>query len=249
MALLCIHSLATTGMVGLRPFLAVWPDQLLPVPSLLLNAPGNHPGCRRHATPLAEHLEDVLAIVEAPVDVFVGYLADAEQIRIVLSAVRRHRSRVRRLIVDPVCGDQGRAYVHPDLLAAWPALIAEAELALPNSTELALLSGGDASHALTRWIRRFPGVDTLVTGVVGPTATIGTELHRGGRPTFSVVQPYRPGHYRGTGDAFAALLLRDHLCRNLPIEDAIRRATSGVLQAIDQAAARRSEDLVLGRED
>jgi pyridoxal/pyridoxine/pyridoxamine kinase len=96
MNLVCLHSLASTGMVGLRPFLRIWGEDLRPVPTLLLNAPGDHPACRRFDLPLA-HFESVLALEEEPVAVFVGYLASAAQLAEVVGVLDRHPARIARV--------------------------------------------------------------------------------------------------------------------------------------------------------
>jgi pyridoxal/pyridoxine/pyridoxamine kinase len=249
MNLVCLHSLASAGMVGLRPFLRIWGEELRPVPTLLLNAPGDHPHCRRFGLPLAAHFESVLALDDEPVAVFVGYLASDTQLTEVVGVLDRHPKRIARVIVDPVSGDQGRAYVAPDLIAAWPQLLERADLAFPNATELSLIVPGGPHDAIDRWRDRFPRLDTIVTGVPVGGHSLRSVLHRPGRPAFWVDHLRRPGHYRGTGDAFAAVCLHEHLARHIPLEPAIAIAASRVSRGIDRAAARGMADLCLDSQD
>ena len=149
--IVCIHSLTAHGVVGLKSFLARLGEAALPVPSLLLSGPGNMPGCRRFDTDLAGLLDSTLAALSARGEraaVFVGYLANAGQVAIVEELLDRHRGVVSAVVVDPVSGDDGRAYVSAELIAAWPRLLARATWALPNLTEVELFTGQTGGRRL-----------------------------------------------------------------------------------------------------
>jgi hypothetical protein len=138
------------------------------------------------------HFESVLALDDAPVAVFVGYLASDTQLTEVVGVLDRHPKRIARVIVDPVSGDQGRAYVAPELIAAWPQLLERADLAFPNATELSLIVPGGPHDAVDRWRDRFPRLETIVTGVPVGDHSLRSILHRPGRPASGQKNNGRP---------------------------------------------------------
>lgn len=246
MRLLCIHSLTAHGIVGMKPFLAAWGERCLPVPSVVLSGPGNMPGVERMPTDLARLLDSTLAAVAARrerVAVFVGYLAHAGQVEAVEACLERWDEPVAALTVDPVCGDDGRAYVEAPLVAAWPRLLDRAAVALPNQTELSLLTGASGEQAVTRWRERFPRMTTVVTGVPAGD-DIETRVLAGDK-VYRLAQRRRPGHFSGTGDHFAAWWLREVHLRGASVEAAALAASEAVGRAIDTAMAGGSRDLPL----
>ena len=238
------------GMVGMKPFLAVWGAQCLPVPSVVLSGPGNMPGVQRMTVEVGRLLDATLAAVEARrerVLVFFGYLADAGQVDEVIACLNRRANAVAALVVDPVCGDAGRAYVEAPLVSAWPRLIARAAVALPNQTELELLTGATGATALARWRERFPGLTTIVTGLATENE-IETQVHADER-VYRLTQPRRPGHFSGTGDAFAAHWLRAWHVRGFSAPAAARVAAEAVGRAIDAAIAAGTTELPVDERD
>jgi pyridoxine kinase len=235
----------------LKPFLAVLDKACLPVPSLLLNGPGNMPGCVRFDYDFAGLLEGTLSAAAARderVVVFVGYLARAAQVTIVLEAIARHRAQISAIVVDPVSGDEGRAYVHADLIAAWPALLAIADWALPNVTEAALFSGvvNDNEAAVAALRTRFPRPGLVVTGWE-EGEQVGTRcLLPEGETHFSHRRINR--RFNGTGDLFAALWVERFFLKQTKAAEATKHAAEGVLGALDAAVETGSADVVVVRQ-
>lgn len=246
MRLICVHSLTAHGTVGLKPFLAAWGERCLPVPSVVLSGPGNMAGCQRMPTELGRLLDSTLAEVAArgeQVCVFIGYLANEAQVDEVCTCLDRHAAVVHTVIVDPVSGDDGKAYVAPALLAAWPRLLERATVVLPNLTEIELLTGRWGEDAIAAWRTLFPAATTLVTGVPA-----GEEIETwviSGDTTQRVRQVRRPGRFSGTGDLFAALWVRDVLVHGSEPLEAARTASAAVGQAIDVAVAVGGQELPL----
>lgn len=236
--LVCIHSLTAHGEVGLKPFIAHLGAAVAAVPSLLLTGPGNMPGCRRFATELGSLLDGTLAAYatqEEKVWLFVGYLAHAGQVDLIERALADHAASITGLLVDPICGDNGRAYVAPELLAAWPRLLARAEWAFPNLTEVELLTGLHGDDAVAEWRRRHPRQHLIVTGwPLGDR--IGTRFYAPDGTLTEQVQPLITGHGSGTGDLFAAIWLREWLLRQASPVQAMMTAANAVLQDRQQAA-------------
>lgn len=212
--ILCIHSFTAHGVVGLKPFLSVLGDAVIPVPSLLLTGPGNMPGCRRLDYDFESMLDGAL---QAAADdgerlvVFVGYLARAGQVETIRALLTRHRAAVSCIVVDPVSGDNGRPYVAPELLAAWPALLAEAAWALPNLTEVELLTNRKGDAAVDAFRERFPALRLVVTGWPAGDG-IETRLYDNGESARHR-QRRVAGHHNGTGDLFAAVWMREVFLR------------------------------------
>ena len=232
--IVCIHSLTAHGVVGLKPFLARLGDAALPVPSLLLSGPGNMPGCRRFDTDLAGLLDSTLAALGSRGEravVFVGYLANAGQVAVVEDMLDRHRGVVSAVVVDPVSGDDGRAYVSAELIAAWPRLLARATWALPNLTEVELFTGhmGEAGVAALR--ARWPELKLIVTGWPAGDDVV-TRLYDGPGEGVDHRHARVAGSPSGTGDLFAAEWMREVFLRGTPPEAAMGRAAEAVARAL-----------------
>jgi len=236
--MVCVHSLAAHGNVGLKPFLSVWGGAVAPVPSLLLTGPGDMPGCRRFDTDVAGMLDGTLAAAVARGEhpaVFVGYLASATQVEAIGDVLDSYKGKIGGLIVDPVSGDHGRAYVAPDLIAAWPRLLQRAVVALPNVTEVELLteaSGGDAVDVLRT---RFPQLRLIVTGWIEGDHTVTRYYHPDGEVSVhgqrTVLAPWQ-----GAGDLFAALWTYQTLVQGDSPALAMRAAAAGVASALRSRA-------------
>ena len=244
--IICIHSFTVHGMVGLKPFINALGARCLPVPSLLLTGPGNMPGVRRVEPDFATLLEGTLAACAARAErvvLFCGYLAHAGQIDTVLAACERYQDLIIERVIDPVSGDEGRAYVAPDLIAAWPRLLAVSDWALPNRTELALLSGQTDATAWNEWRASFPRLSLVVTSWEETETSVTTRmLHRDQEQSFK--HERMPGRYSGSGDLFAAQWISArHLAGFDPVR-AVQAATAEVQAAILQARDRGTQDLV-----
>ena len=232
--IVCIHSLTAHGVVGLKPFLARLGEAALPVPSVLLSGPGNMPGCRRFDTDLAGLLDSTLAAVAARGEravVFVGYLANAGQVAIVEELLDRHCGVVSAVVVDPVSGDDGRAYVSAELIAAWPRLLARATWALPNLTEVELFTGQTGEAAVAALRERLPHLGLVVTGWPAGDEVV-TRLYEGTGDPVEHRQERVAGSTSGTGDLFAAEWMREVFLRGAMPAVAMARAAEAVARAL-----------------
>lgn len=242
--LVCVHSLAAHGAVGVKPFLVHWGAAVAPVPSLLLTGPADMAGCRRVPSDLGELLDGTLDAARARGErpwLFVGYLASAGQVDVVDDALARHHDAVAGLVVDPVCGDDGRAYVSHDLVAAWPRLLARAAIALPNVTEVELLTGaaGDAGIATLR--ARHPRLELVVTGASDGGAVVTRAFAPGDGGVVEHRHARVPGRTQGAGDLFAAVWCHARLIEGDTAARCLERAATAVATALRaEADARRS---------
>lgn len=208
--LLIVHSLPAWGGAGLAVMLAVLGTQGAALPSVLLSATADFDDVRRWPQPVVEQLEAAWAFHHRrgrTPDIFIGYLADAAQAQAVAEWLCARRARIGVVHVDPICGDEGRAYVPQTLVDAWLSVLAQADVAFPNLTEWTLLAraaGRDAGDA--GWV-----------GVASPATVIVTSCRQGeawgNRLLQSGVDRFVPAtrvdvRLRGTGDLFAACCLR-----------------------------------------
>ncbi|MGJ3242401.1 MAG: hypothetical protein ACFE0O_05530 [Opitutales bacterium] len=241
--IICVQSLPAIGVAGLKAVLPVLGEHAIPVPSVILSGFGSHPRTRRFAAPLADNLEAVaarLADEGQSAVLHVGYLAGPDQIDEIRDLLDRHRSVFTWLSVDPVCGDGGRLYVDAAMPAAWLRLLRTADLAFPNPTEVQFLArtlgDGDpvglsgeaaAQQRLAAWA---PDCRWLFTSApVGEG--FGVRMRRG-----AAVRDYpheeRPVQVPGTGDFFAAQVLKTRFVRGAAWPAAVRAAIAATLKAI-----------------
>ena len=163
--------------------------------------------------------------------VFVGYLANAGQVAVVEAALERHRAIVSAVVVDPVSGDDGRAYVSAELIAAWPRLLARATWALPNLTEAELFTGQTGEAAVAALRERLPDLRLVVTGWPAGDEVV-TRLYEGTGDPVEHRQERVAGSASGTGDLFAAEWMREVFLRGAMPAVAMARAAEAVARAL-----------------
>ena len=129
-------------------------------------------------------------------------------------------------------GDHGRRYnsVSVEQAEAMARLIRHADIITPNLTEACLMAGQPYENAdVDALLDALGGAETSVLVTSAGDAVAGKDARTGRR--FRV--PFRriPGEHWGTGDRFCALLL-DALAGGLPLEQAAKRASDGVYEAL-----------------
>lgn len=185
--------------------------------------------------------------------VLVGYLGQPAVVEDVADWLKNVDAD--QVLIDPVMGDQGRLY--PGLPAEFPAAMRElvklATVITPNVTELALLAGIDQQKSPEQVIKA--GVSCLwqggyqgaivVTGLVDD-GQVNCQLWPGpGKGCLEFASPQLPGHFYGTGDAFAALL-SGLLTRGLPLEQAADQANRLLQVAVHGTAELGPDDRKFG---
>ena len=150
--------------------------------------------------------------------IYSGFLGSERQIDIVADFIRTFRNRDAIVVVDPVMGDDGRAYqtYTPAMCAGMCRLAELADVITPNLTEAAFLLNRDYS-ALVRseaGLRRL--TEELSLGGTRSVALTGASLEVGktgamcfdaqtGR-TQAVQTDFIVHPLHGTGDVFASVL-------------------------------------------
>jgi len=148
----------------------------------------------------------------------IGYLANIQQMEQLIEFLRVQRSRFDKVVIDPICGDNGMAYTPEDMISMYPDLLKFAEYHAPNATELELISGKPSlEKALDWWKEKFPQSHLVVTGVKhGEDLGI---IHQTVSTRNQYVHPAVPGVFSGTGDRFVAQFLVSHFLegKDIPI--------------------------------
>jgi len=225
--------------------------RVLPVPSLYLTGLTNLPGIRKYEVQFADLLRGSLELARLRDErlwLYVGYLGTPGQGETILTLREEFADLIEGTIIDPVSGDHGRTYVPAEVIAVWPRLLAVADWAFPNYTELQLHSGSpmgqyDPDHYLRAFRARYPQLHFVATSLPAENA-MGLHLQQG-EMTHRYVHPLLPKHYGGTGDVFASHFLRRYLYQEMPAPQAMREAADATQASIEQAMAAGNPDLML----
>ncbi len=215
---LCIHDLSGVGRCSLAvilPVLSVMGVQPVALPTVVLSthtgglgAPARMDGAAYGMAAL-EHYHELGLEFEC---IYTGYLGGEDQIALAEKAFALWPSA--RKIVDPVMGDNGKAYstVTPAFMDKMRALCQQADLILPNATEAALLLQKDAAPADYDETSAQALADELVA--LAPNAVV-TGLTMGkyigcagaGRDRFVLKKLHIDRSFPGTGDLYGAVLI------------------------------------------
>lgn len=228
MKILCINSLPAYGNAGLKCALAILQTAAVPVPSLVLSGLGNLPGHQRFPYPFAANLAATLQHLsdhEPNFAVSIGYLGSADQPAQIAELLAGRRSQIQGILIDPVCGDQGRAYVSEELIANWSHLLALADWATPNATEALLLGGHpNLAEAIAALQTRYPHTHWVVTSYpLGQQKISNRWYHPQGWADWPQTQI--SGQISGAGDAFASFLARSLFLEKQPPAAALDAST------------------------
>lgn len=170
-----------------------------------------------------------------------GFLGSSRQIEIVEAFIKDFKGENTKVIIDPVMGDDGRAYATytKDMCQQMKRLIGYGDIITPNVTEACILS--DTPYKKTGWKKEeiinmltklaARGAKQIVLSGISMGDYLGNAiLDQNGEITIQRVK--RVGIERaGTGDLFAAIIAAD--CVNgVEIKKSVRKASSFVKKAI-----------------
>lgn len=185
----------------------------------------------------------------------IGYLGTTGAIAEV-AALATHNNW-QTLLVDPVMGDNGHLYdgFSPDYPAKMMTLAKLSTVITPNWTELQLLIGekpvksDESDQAIANAVNKIrqKGVEsTIVLTGIHRQGKIGslTFLRHETTPFFAGNEPF-PGHFYGTGDTFAALLV-GYLQQGLSLVAAVTKSTAAIQIAVAETAEISQADRVYG---
>ena len=217
-----IHDLSGFGRCSISvilPVLSAMGVQVCPVLTAVLSAHTGGLGdvvfrdLTDYIHPTLEHYKKLGIDFEA---VYSGFLGSEEQVGSCLEFFKAYPNALK--VVDPVMGDNGKAYTTcgESLQKGMKELVAVADLITPNKTEAAMLLGesyntspmsrSEARSLLLRLSRLGPKC-VVVTGVElasGELANIGYDGENGS--FWYVPCEYVPVSYPGCGDIYASVL-------------------------------------------
>lgn len=250
---LAISSFAVHGTASLKTFTTILGERILPVPSLMLNGLTNMALVKKFDVPLAELLQSSFELAvnrELELILYIGYLGKAEQVDVIINMINTYRPIIKTIIVDPVCGDHGRAYVPADVIARWPDLINLADLIFPNLTEIKILTGHepDGIKADTFYIETFrkqhPNMQLVITSVKTNDDKTGIQYYKADE-CYNYTHPVLPKNYGGTGDAFLGIFILNHFYNAMSFGEALRSAADQTYELIKKSINSNSNDLAL----
>lgn len=211
---MAINSLPAYGQAGLKCVMSVLQHDCVAVPSLMLSATGNIPGFQKYDYPFEQNLFQTLRHLEAndlQVLLYVGYLAEKTQIKVILNALEEFQAVIQQIVIDPVCGDNGKAYVSNDLIKSWPLLVEKADWATPNLTEVSLLTDVTDQEAGIETLQiRFPNVNWIITssGFSNEENQMGNLILEQNHAPVLIPNPKIGTYVTGTGDTFTSAFVK-----------------------------------------
>ena len=249
-----IHDLSGFGKCSLSialPVLSAMGHEVCCVPTAVLSS---HTGGLPDVTvcDLTEEMRGFLhqwQELAIPFDsIYTGFLGSTEQIGIVHEFIQTFRRENTLVLVDPAMADNGALYrtYTPEMAEGARRLCAEADVVVPNPTEVSLLLGEPyregpytrawVEDALRRLTARGPRV-AVMTGVWFAPELLGAAGYDRATGEVSYALSARvPGSYHGTGDLFASVLL-GALLAGQPLRHALQLAVDFTAGAIRRTRA------------
>lgn len=243
------------GAQAVVPALHLLGHQVWHLPTVLFSNHPGHGGYRGGPVELAlqnDLLDGLLQrdLLAGCTALFTGYLGQPGSIDVALRAIAALPDRL--VLCDPVLGDEGGLYVDPELAAGLrDRLLPHADLVTPNRFELAWLSNreihnlDDAVHAAQSLRRQGPEMVVCTSA-----ATAGGRLCNlavGPDGIHQVRVPNLAGGVavpKGTGDAFAAILL-GHYLNHGDLAAALAWASAALHGLIQASIAGQADELAM----
>ena len=182
-----------------------------------------------------------------------GYLGDPENAHTILKAVHKLRQLDpdATYICDPVLGDAGETYVHPDLMVYFTEVLAPiADVVTPNLDELGWIAGQeirslDDARGAAAALRARGTRAVVATGLRfdedDPQQHILIDAEWGAH---LVSTPHVPRAFTGTGDLFTALLSA-HLLHGEELSRAAHLAASSLASVLELTHTAGSRELLI----
>ncbi len=177
-----------------------------------------------------------------------GYLGGPAQAEVVGETVRRVKAANPNALycLDPVFGDNGRAYAKPGVAEAMArTLLPLADIVTPNAFELSSLTSvpvRDVSEALVA-AQRLARPVVVATSVPSAPDRIGALAVEKDEAWFAST-PRLDNAPHGAGDLFAALFLANRL-EGRDLRSSLERTTSSVFSVLEKSVAAGSNEMLL----
>jgi pyridoxine kinase len=190
--------------------------------------------------------------------VLTGYIGSESFLNAVLSVVTEIRNdHPCRFVCDPVLGDGGKFYVPQELVQVYrDKVIPMADVVTPNQFEVEQLTGveihqlEDAKRACDILHDMGPSLVFITSMVLSPDVITILASHRVDTTTthvWSIESPLVDGHFTGTGDLCASLLL-GHTALNPDDLAGVMEKVSSTMHAVIQRTHAQHDGSVASRE-
>lgn len=170
-----------------------------------------------------------------------GFLGSAKQIEIVENFMKNFKDAHTKVIIDPVMGEDGKAYVTytEEMCDKMKHLVKYADILTPNVTEACMLTGtpykaeGWTKSELLEVIEKLRGLKAkkiVISGLVQGNYITNVVSEEEGY--IKLLKQKKVGHVRsGTGDIFSAILAAD--CVNgVDLDKSVRKAAGFIRDCI-----------------
>lgn len=247
--IIAVHDISGYGRCSLGvvlPVLAAMGTRACPLPTAYLSAHTAFPASDKAVFwDLTDALEPSLAHWDELKGQFngfySGFLGSVRQIGLLRNYLAAHTRPDFLIFIDPVMGDHGAPYrtYTPEMCGEMASLAALADVITPNLTEAALLLGEEYDpcpswEKAQEWLARL-SLDgrrsVVLTGLSSAQNRLGAGCWSRSTAQASLFEaPLAPGHFAGSGDLFASILL-GRLLSGGSLEDGTETAVSFVSRA------------------
>lgn len=256
-----LSGLGKCSLTAAIPVISVMGVQAVPLPTAVLSNQTGYPSY--YCDDYTEHMEQIMTEWEkrkfSPDGIYTGFLADEEQADKILDFFQRFRTENTMVLVDPVMGDNGRAYgIYTEgLREKMLQLVGNAHVITPNLTEALLLlygkEGMEKRYAslleldgrkrleqigkIGEQLKKEYGLQTaVITGVESQAELcvhqMGNLVVENGHSSWCFA-PKIGGSYSGTGDLFASVLSAG-LVKEMSMMSCVELAVNFLSKAIAQ---------------
>ena len=256
-----LSGLGKCSLTAAIPVISVMGVQAVPLPTAVLSNQTGYPSY--YCDDYTEHMEQIMTEWEkrkfSPDGIYTGFLADEEQADKILDFFQRFRTENTMVLVDPVMGDNGRAYgIYTEgLREKMLQLVGNAHVITPNLTEALLLlygkEGMEKRYAslleldgrkrleqigkIGEQLKKEYGLQAaVITGVESQAELcvhqMGNLVVENGHSSWCFA-PKIGGSYSGTGDLFASVLSAG-LVKEMSMMSCVELAVNFLFKAIAQ---------------
>ena len=256
-----LSGLGKCSLTAAIPVISVMGVQAVPLPTAVLSNQTGYPSY--YCDDYTEHMEQIMTEWEkrkfSPDGIYTGFLADEEQADKILDFFQRFRTENTMVLVDPVMGDNGRAYgIYTEgLREKMLQLVGNAHVITPNLTEALLLlygkEGMEKRYAslleldgrkrleqigkIGEQLKKEYGLQAAVITGVESLAELcvhqmGNLVVENGHSSWCFA-PKIGGSYSGTGDLFASVLSAG-LVKEMSMMSCVELAVNFLSKAIAQ---------------
>ena len=256
-----LSGLGKCSLTAAIPVISVMGVQAVPLPTAVLSNQTGYPSY--YCDNYTEHMEQIMDEWEkrgfSPDGIYTGFLADEEQADKILDFFQRFRTENTMVLVDPVMGDNGRAYgIYTEgLREKMLQLVGNAHVITPNLTEALLLlygkEGMEKRYAslleldgrkrleqigkIGEQLKKEYGLQAaVITGVESQAELcvhqMGNLVVENGHSSWCFA-PKIGGSYSGTGDLFASVLSAG-LVKEMSMMHCVELAVNFLSKAIAQ---------------